>query len=66
MGLGHRRSALLEYGLMVAAAGVALFARALSVEGQLLALVLVGLAYLALAAWLDHAWAQHRQRTEAT
>lgn len=59
MGFGHRRGALIEYGLMIASASAALFARDLSAQGQAIVLVCAGLAYLGLAALLDRAWARH-------
>jgi len=59
MGFGHRRSAAIEYALMIVSAGAALFARGLPAQGQGIALICAGIAYLGLAAVLDRVWARH-------
>jgi UDP-N-acetylmuramyl pentapeptide phosphotransferase/UDP-N-acetylglucosamine-1-phosphate transferase len=63
MGLGHRRVALLEYALMLGCAAAALAAREASAAVQLAVVAGSGLAYLALAAWLERLWTRHL-RTE--
>jgi UDP-N-acetylmuramyl pentapeptide phosphotransferase/UDP-N-acetylglucosamine-1-phosphate transferase len=64
MGLGHRNTALLEYSLMLVAAGVALGMLHFNRSNQLW----IGAAWLALllalAALIDRSWAAFRARSE--
>ena len=59
MGLGHRGTALAEYGLMLACAGLALAAQRASIPVQAGALAAATCAYLALAIVIDIRWARH-------
>jgi UDP-N-acetylmuramyl pentapeptide phosphotransferase/UDP-N-acetylglucosamine-1-phosphate transferase len=58
MGFGHRRTAWVEYGAMVACAALALLAREAHAAGQALALAAAALGLCALAAWIDVRWAR--------
>jgi UDP-GlcNAc:undecaprenyl-phosphate GlcNAc-1-phosphate transferase len=62
MGLGHRRTALLEYVAMAACAALAIYAR--TAEPVLQAAVVGGAFVLcvALAAWIDRLWALRGER----
>jgi len=62
MGLGHRRTALLEYAAMAACAALALSARAAAPLAQALVVGGAFLFCLALAAWIDRLWALRGER----
>jgi UDP-N-acetylmuramyl pentapeptide phosphotransferase/UDP-N-acetylglucosamine-1-phosphate transferase len=59
IGWGHRRVALLEYALMACVALIALVTRSATGSTQMVAIALVGLAYVTYAAWFDRRWKQH-------
>lgn len=56
LGLGHRGTALAEYGLMATCAFTALAAMTLAPPGQYLVLGIAALVYLALIAGIERAW----------
>ncbi len=62
MGWGHRNTALAEYGLMLACAGVGLLAMTQSASAQIGILLATGLAYLALIGALERAWRRARRQ----
>ncbi len=56
LGIGHRRTALLEYALMVASGAVALWAMALKGAAQYGVLVVIAAVYLVLLVLIERAW----------
>ena len=58
MGFGHRNTALAEYVLMAACAGVALVIRKGTPNLQVISIGLCVSAYCALAFWIDSRWAR--------
>ncbi len=61
MGLGHRATAWIGYGAMLACAGVALFGRTFAGAGQAAAFGAAALLLAALAIWVDWRWARYRR-----
>ena len=61
MGWGHRKTALAEYGLMLACGVVALLAMTQSAMAQIAVLSGIALAYLALIGALERAWRNLRK-----
>jgi len=58
LGLGHRRTALIEYALMLGCAAAALAGRQAPPAVQAGVVAASGAVYLGLAAWLEHRWAR--------
>jgi UDP-N-acetylmuramyl pentapeptide phosphotransferase/UDP-N-acetylglucosamine-1-phosphate transferase len=63
-GMGHRRTALIAYALMLASLLAALAGLRLGVAGRVLALGSLAAVHLAMGVWVDARWAGF-QRTEA-
>jgi UDP-N-acetylmuramyl pentapeptide phosphotransferase/UDP-N-acetylglucosamine-1-phosphate transferase len=61
MGWGHRNTALAEYGLMLACAGVGLIAMTQGTAAQIAILCVTALLYIALILTLERAW--HRVKS---
>jgi UDP-N-acetylmuramyl pentapeptide phosphotransferase/UDP-N-acetylglucosamine-1-phosphate transferase len=64
MGFGHRGTALIEYTTMAACAATALLARTADAATQLGAVVLMTLALVAVAVWIDLRWARYRRDSQ--
>jgi UDP-N-acetylmuramyl pentapeptide phosphotransferase/UDP-N-acetylglucosamine-1-phosphate transferase len=58
MGLGHRATALIEYGAMAACAATALYARREPAVVQAATLAVATAALIAIAVWIDLRWAR--------
>jgi UDP-N-acetylmuramyl pentapeptide phosphotransferase/UDP-N-acetylglucosamine-1-phosphate transferase len=65
MGFGHRGTALIEYGAMVACATAALLARTAEPGLQLAAVSMMTLALVAVAVWIDLRWASHCRHSQS-
>ncbi len=65
MGLGHRKTALAGYLLMLACATVALGARNSSPILEVFLLVVSAACYAGLALWIDSLWARHKLKCPA-
>ncbi|HEX9398065.1 MAG TPA: glycosyltransferase family 4 protein [Burkholderiales bacterium] len=61
MGLGHRATAWIAYGAMLACAGAALVGRTQPAAGQAAAFGAAAILLAALAAWVDLRWARWRR-----
>jgi UDP-N-acetylmuramyl pentapeptide phosphotransferase/UDP-N-acetylglucosamine-1-phosphate transferase len=65
MGAGHRGTALKAYALMLACAGLALYARDQAPAVQAAALLAAGLLLAAVAVWIDVRWARQARTGQA-
>jgi UDP-N-acetylmuramyl pentapeptide phosphotransferase/UDP-N-acetylglucosamine-1-phosphate transferase len=66
LGLGHRRTALLWYGLMLAAGGSAIWGLQLAAAGQAGMLAAWMTGYAVMMIFIDRRWAAHQQRGSQT
>lgn len=60
MGVGHRKTACVEYAAMLLCAGAALWAREAPAAGQAAAFAAATLVLAAVAAWIDVKWTRSR------
>lgn len=60
MGVGHRKTTLAEYGLMLIAGCCGLMVLTLDYKYQLGAIIVWGIVLIALAEWIDHRWKLHQ------
>ena len=66
MGLGHRRTALIAYALMIVCAAAALYGRAQSPAVQATAFGAATALLACFAVWVDVRWLRHRRALETT
>jgi len=62
LGLGHRRTALLWYGLMIAVGTSAIWGLLQSLAGQAGLLAVWAIGYAVMLVFVDHQWAVYRQK----
>lgn len=62
LGLGHRRTALLWYGLMITVGASALWGLQQSLAGQAGLLAVWAIGYAVMLVFVDHHWAVYRQK----